>query len=85
MTMNLPEYLVLFSNKGTIDVHVKFEKNAGKIVVQKMEPREISALISDESMGFYKQMTFDDHKFAVCKYEIDPQNDRLTIVVKEIS
>ena len=83
--MNLPEYLVLFSNNGTIDVHVNFEKNGVSIAVRKMEPSEISVLISKAGKGFYKQMTFDEHPYAICKYEIDPQNDRLTIVVKEIS
>ena len=82
--MNLPEYLVLFSNEGTIDVHVKFEESGVSIAVRKMKPKEISVLISKDGKGFYNHMTFDDHRFAICKYEIDPIKDRLTILTKNI-
>lgn len=82
--MNLPEYLVLFSNIGTIDIHVKFVDHEGSITTKKMSPQEISALISKDGKGFYTRMTFDDCPFAIRKYEIDPENNQLTIVVKKI-
>ena len=82
--MNLPEYLVLFSNEGSIDVHVQFEEHEGSVAPRKMSPQEISALISNDGTGFHTRMTFDDWLFAICKYEIDPTKNQLIIVAKKI-
>ena len=81
--MTIPEYLVLFSNEGTIDVEVNFEDHDGSIAVRKMKPKEIAALISTNGKGFHRQMTIDDGPFVITKYEIDPVLNKLTIVAKK--
>ena len=83
--MNLPEYLVLFSDEGTIEVEVKFEDHDGSIPSKKIRPKEIAALISEDSKGFHTQMTFDDWLFMITKYEIDPALNKVTIVARKIS
>ena len=83
--MNLPEYLVLFSNEGTIDVEVKFEDHDASIGSRKMMPKEIAALISKNGKCFCSQMTFDDWPLMITKYEIEPALNKLTIVARKIS
>lgn len=83
--MNLQEYLVLFSNEGTIHVEVNFEDHDGSIAVRKMKPKEIAALISASGKGFHTQMTFDDWPCEITKYEIDPSANKLTIVARKAS
>ena len=83
--MNLPEYLVLFSNEGIIDVEVNFENHDGCIASRKMKPNEITALISTNGNSFHAQMTFDDWPFVITKYEIEPALNKLTIVATRIS
>ena len=82
--MNFPEYLVLFSNKGTMDVQVSFEDHEGNISSRKMRAKEISVLISPDGNGFHTQMTFDDWPFVITKYEIEPAENKLTIFAKKI-
>ena len=82
--MNFPEYLVLFSNQGTIDVRVTFEDHEGSISSRKMSPKEISVLISPDGKGFHTQLTFDDWPFVITKYEINPAENKLTIFVRKI-
>lgn len=82
--MNFPEYLVLFSNKGTVDVQVQFEDHEGGVATRKMSPQEVSILISKNGMGFHTHMTFDDWPFAIQKYEINPVKNQLTIVARKI-
>jgi len=82
--MNLPEYLVLFSNEGTIDIQVKFEDHDGSISSRKMRPKEISALVSMNGKGFHTRMTFDDWPFVITKYEIEPESNKLIIVARKI-
>ena len=81
--MNFPEYLVLFSNKGTIDVRVTFEDHEGCISSRRMSPKEMSVLISTDGKGFHTQMTFDDWPFVITKYEIKPAENMLTIFVRK--
>ena len=80
--MNLPEYLTLFSNQGNMKVHVQFKNQEGSVATQMMSPQEISALISNDRNGFHTHMTFDEHPFVICKYEIDPAKNQLLIVAK---
>lgn len=82
--MKFPEYLVLFSNEGTIDVEVNFEDHDGSIACRKMRPKEVAALISTNGKGFHTQMTFDDWPFVITKYEIEPAANKLTIVARKI-
>lgn len=82
--MKLPEYHVLFSNQGPVDVLVKFEDHDGTVPSKKMSPQEISGLISKNGKGFHTSMTFDDWPFEICKYEIDPKKNQLTIVARKI-
>jgi len=83
--MNLPEYLVLFSNEGTIDVEVDFEDHDGTVSGRKMSPKEIAALISKNGKGFHTQMTFDESPFVITKYGIEPALNKLTITARKIS
>lgn len=83
--MNLPEYLVLFSGEGPIEVEVYFEDHDGRIPSKKMRPKEIAALISKNDKGFHTQMTFDDWPFVIAKYEIDPALNKVTIIARKIS
>ena len=82
--MNLPEYSVLFSNLGTIDIEVHFEDHYGSMPNKKMRPKEVAALISSNGKSFHTQMTFDDCTFVITKYEIEPALNRLTIFAKQI-
>ena len=82
--MSLPEYSVLFSNEGSIAVDVRFEDDECTIAPRKMHPNELSALISNDQMGFHTCMTFDEHPFAIRKYEIDPKKNRLTLFVRKM-
>jgi hypothetical protein len=70
--MNLPEYLVLFSNEGVIDVSVKFEDSDAMIAARKMQPQELVSLVATEGFGFHQRMAFDEHTYSIRKYEIDP-------------
>jgi hypothetical protein len=75
----------LFSNEGTINVHVIFEDHDGSVSSRKMRPIEIATLISTNGKGFHTQMTFDDWPFVITKYEIEPALNKLTIVARKIS
>jgi hypothetical protein len=81
--MNLPEYLVLFSNKGAIDINVKFADPDVMISPRTMRPQEFAALVTTDGAGFHQRMTFDEHTFSIQKYEIDPNKNTLTIFVKK--
>lgn len=80
--MLLNEYLLLFSNKGTTKVQVKFKDFDGTVATQSMEAREIAKLVSPDSGEFLTSMTFDELPFEVYKYEIDPIKNTLTIRVR---
>jgi hypothetical protein len=84
LNMNLPEYLDLFSNVGSIDVIVKFEDSDVVVAPQKMQPQELAAFVATEDFGFQQRMTFDAHPFSIRKYEIDPIKNRLTIFARKI-
>lgn len=83
--MTLPEYLVLFSNEGCIDVSVKFDDSDAMIPPKKMKPQELEALVATEGVGFHQRMTFDEHPFAIQKYEIDPIKNKLIIFARKIA
>jgi len=83
--MNLPEYHLLFSNEGAIDVSVKFEDDEIMVPPKKMKPQELAALVAVDSAGFLPRMTFDDHPYAIRKYEIDPVKNKLTIFARKKS
>lgn len=80
--MNMNEYLLLFSNSGKIQVNVKFEDDGGFITSMKMNPGEITKLISPIDGQFFSEMTFDDYPFEVYKYEINPLKKTLTIYAR---
>ena len=81
--MNLPEFLVLFSNEGGTDVRVRFEHDDRMVSSRKMHPSEISFLVSQDKQGFHTRMTIDDWPCAIKMYEIDPNENVLTIVVSK--
>lgn len=83
--MTLPEYLILFSNEGCIDVSVKFDDDDLMIPPKKMRPQELAVLVATEGGGFHQRMTFDEHSFAIRKYEIDPIKNKLTIFARKIA
>ncbi|MDY0275719.1 MAG: hypothetical protein RBR42_09850 [Desulfomicrobium sp.] len=78
------EYLLLFSNFGKIQVNVKFEDDGGFITSMKMNPIEITKLISPINGQFFSEMTFDDYPFEVYKYKINPLKKTLTIHVRPL-
>lgn len=80
--MNFPEYLVLFSNEGPINVKVKFKESDTFIPNREMNAAEISQLISQDKQGFLTQMTFDECCFDIEKYEINPVKKLLTIFAR---
>lgn len=82
--MLIPEYLVLFSGQGPIKVQVKFKDINGSISDMLMAPGEVDRLISAETGRFITKMMFDECPFEVYKYEIDPINNLLTIIVKKV-
>lgn len=77
------EYSLLFSNSGTTRVQVKFQNFNGTISTRKMNPEEITQLISSDGRGFISSMTFDEWLFEVYKYEIDPIGNTLTIYARQ--
>ena len=79
----MSEYLLLFSNSGTTKVQVKFKNFNGTVSTQKMNPEEITQLISSDGRGFFSSMTFDEWLFEVYKYEIDPIKNMLTIYARK--
>jgi hypothetical protein len=50
-----------------------------------MKPQELAALVAVDSAGFLPRMTFDDHPYAIRKYEIDPVKNKLTIFARKKS
>ncbi len=84
-TMNVPEYLLLFTQSATVDVHIRFEGHDGHMPSRKMDARAIASLVTPDGTGFHRRMTFDDWECAVSRYEIDPINGSLTIVAKPLS
>jgi len=81
--MGIPEYLILFSNTGNIDVEVKFKDHQGSVANVKMTTDEIVKLIDPRSHEFYTEMKFDDWLFEICKYQIDPLNRKITIMARK--
>lgn len=79
----MSEYLLLFSNSGTTKVQVKFQNFNGTISTRKMNPEEITQLISSDGKGFISSMTFDEWLFDVYKYEIDPIENTLTVYARQ--
>jgi hypothetical protein len=77
--MQLTEFLCLFSNSGATKIQVKFKDFDGRVATQRMEPSEISQIISPDNGEFLTTMTFDEWPFEVYKYEIDPIKNTLTI------
>ena len=78
--MSVPEYLELFSGKGSAQVRVRFRQHDGKIASLAFSPREVLSLIAPESDTFHQYLRFDDYLFEVLKYEIEPKTQTLTIV-----
>ena len=81
--MHTPEYLLLFSGTGPIEVEVRFKDKSISISKGAMTPEEISNLISDTSDCFHSTMAFDEHPHEVYKYEIDPIKNRLIIFARK--
>ncbi len=78
------EYLLLFSNQGSIAVQVKFKDFDGKVSNQSMQPNEILRILSPETGEFVRLMTFDEWPFEVYKYEIDPIKKLLIIRARKV-
>ena len=78
--MSVPEYLELFSGKGSAQVRVRFRQHDGKIASLAFSPREVLSLIAPENDTFHQYLRFDDYLFEVLKYEIEPKTQTLTIV-----
>jgi len=81
--MEIPEYLMLFSNDGDFDISVKFKDHPGSITNKKMTADEIVNLIHPHNRNFYTEMRFDDWLFEIYKYQIDPINKKITIMTRK--
>lgn len=77
--MTVPEYLMLFSGQGDINVIVRLKDHNGSMVDRRMMAEEIKSLLSPDGTSFHRLMTFDGYLFNVHKYEIDVVRNRLTI------
>ena len=81
--MEIPEYLMLFSNNGNININVKFKDHKGSVAKLTMTSDEIVKLINPSNGEFYTEMRFDDWLFEIYKYQIDPLKKKLTIMVRK--
>ena len=81
--MEKTEYLELFSRTGELQVQVKFKNYSGTVASLRMNPEDISKLISPVDNQFFSRMFFDDWPFEIYKYEIDPIKKILTIRARE--
>lgn len=81
--MEIPEYLMLFSNDGDFTINVKFKDHDGSIRTLAMKTCEIVNLINPSSGEFYTEMRFDEWLFEVYNYQIDPLKKQLTIMVRK--
>ena len=76
---HLVEYLLLFSNQGSIEVSVSFKGSKAIISNKKMHPEEISQLIDRCTGQFIKEMTFDERPAQIKKIEMLPCTNKLVI------
>lgn len=74
-----PEYLMFFSNTGSITVRVRFKNFNGSISEQRMHPNELQKLINDNHDGFISHMYFDDHLMELEKIEISILENRVVL------
>lgn len=78
-----PEYLQLFSNEGPVTIRVKFNDKLRAMPQLKMQWKEFQKLYDPETGGPYLYMFFDAHKCMIKRYELTPEKNMLTIVVKK--
>ena len=78
--MEAPELLLLFSDSGPATVRVKLRGDQGRIGDRAMEPTEIAALVTPDGRGFHRYLQVDGYAVKVIRYEVDPQQSRLTVV-----
>jgi len=81
--MEIPEYLMLFSNDGDFKIDVKFKDHPGNISKLAMNANEVVNLISPSTGRFYTEMRFDDWLFEIYNYRIDPLKKQLTIMARK--
>lgn len=77
------EYLLTFSETGTIKVRVKFEQTNPWIAERRMQPQEISSLIDHETGDFLTAMTFDDCLFELTRVDLSLTRKTLTIYARQ--
>lgn len=77
------EYLLTFSETGTIKVRVKFEQSNPWIAERRMQPQEISSLIDPQTGDFLTAMTFDDCLFELTKVDLSLARKTLTIHARQ--
>jgi len=73
------EYLLTFSETGTIKVRVKFEQSDPWIAERRMQPQEISSLIDPTTGDFLTVMTFDGNPFELTRIDLSLTRKTLTI------
>ncbi len=83
--MDAPEYLGLFKfqDGGDMCIKVKFKDHDGGVADLSMHAGEIVKLIDPLTRQFYTEMRFDDWLFEIYKYQIDPINNQLIIMVRK--
>lgn len=77
------EYLLTFSETGTIKVRVKFEQSNPWIAERRMQPQEISSLIDPQTGDFLTAMTFDDCLFELTRVDLSLARKTLTIHARQ--
>lgn len=81
-----PEYLGLFSNTGPVNVSVRFSAKTDKqrsVAEQSMHWHELDRLIDPETGRFHEKLLIDSYECPVKRYEIDPAQNSLTIVIAD--
>jgi len=75
------EYLLLFNQAGDLDIEVKFLNSQSKIANKKMTASDILKLIDPNTGKFFNEMKFDEYVLKIKRYEIDPNKNKVTIIV----
>ena len=80
--MSAPEYLILFSNQGSISVEVRTQ-DGKEVDIRKMaiEPSELEKLVSPTTGNIIDEITIDGFLYSILKFEIAPKQKKLIIWV----
>lgn len=77
--MSSPEFLLIFSDSGSMTARVKFRQRGAKIAERRLASKELANLLQSDGEGFHTRMYFDEHPAKIERFEIDPASAVLTI------